>query len=57
MSDAPKRVQWELADAGWGDLGRDRVKWLLREGWQPFAIAGMSIWFRRIKAPTNADPR
>lgn len=37
---------WEMDSCAWQDLPhRDR---LLAKGWEPFAVFGMAIWFRRL---------
>lgn len=48
-------MTWELARAPWSDI--TRVSRLLRNGWEPFAYAGMDIAFRRPSEATDLRPR
>ena len=47
IAGAGKMIRWELADAPWGTAGEHKRNFLLAAGWEPFAVAGCAIWFRR----------
>jgi hypothetical protein len=40
-------VEWELESCEWGMSGEDKRRSLLVCGWEPFAVAGREIWFKR----------
>lgn len=40
-------VEWEMCSIPWQN--KDRIEWVLQQGWKPFAVAGMEVWFRRKK--------
>ncbi len=48
--------RWELDTAEWAYAGRDKREALLLDGWEPFAVAGREVWFRRwVEASQDAE--